>query len=68
MTSKIFNVPNISCGHCVMTIEREVSEMEGISKVSADAGAKTVNVEWEAPATWDSIKSLLAEINYPVAE
>ena len=51
-----------------MTIEREVSEMEGISKVSADAGAKTVNVEWEAPATWDSIKSLLAEINYPVAE
>jgi copper chaperone CopZ len=48
-----------------MTIEREVSEMEGVSKVSADAGTKTVNVEWEAPATVDSIKSLLAEINYP---
>ena len=68
MTSNTFNVPNISCDHCVMTIEREVSEMEGISKVSADAGTKTVNVEWEAPATVDNIKSLLAEINYPPAE
>ncbi len=68
MTSKTFNVPNISCGHCVMTIERKVSEMEGVSKVSADAGTKAVTVEWEAPATWDGIKSLLAEINYPAVE
>ncbi len=68
MTSKTFDVPNISCGHCVMTIEREVGEMEGVSKVSADTGTKAVNVEWEAPATWDGIKSLLAEINYPAVE
>ena len=26
------NVPNISCGHCVMTIERELAEMEPESK------------------------------------
>ncbi len=68
MTSQTFYVPNISCGHCIMTIEREVSEMAGISKVSADVGTKTVTVEWEAPATVDSIKSLLAEINYPAVE
>ncbi|MEE8391360.1 MAG: heavy-metal-associated domain-containing protein [Anaerolineae bacterium] len=68
MASKTFNVPNISCGHCVMTIKREVSEMEGVSNVTADAETKAVTVEWEAPATWDGVKSLLAEINYPAAE
>lgn len=68
MASKTFNVPNISCSHCVMTIKREVSEMEGVSNVTADAETKAVTVEWEAPATWDGVKSLLAEINYPAAE
>lgn len=68
MTGKTFNVPNISCNHCVMTIERELGELEGVASVNADAGAKTVTVKWETPASVDSIKSLLAEINYPVAE
>ena len=68
MANKTFTVPNISCNHCVMTIKRELGELEGVASVTADAGTKTVAVEWEAPATWDSIKSLLAEINYPSAE
>lgn len=68
MTNKTFSVPNISCNHCVMTIQRELGELEGVTSVAADAGTKTVAVEWEAPATWDGIKALLAEINYPAAE
>jgi copper chaperone len=68
MTSKTFHVPNISCGHCVMTIKRELAELEGVASVAADAGTKNVTVTWDAPATWDSIKSLLTEINYPPAE
>ena len=35
MTAKTFKVPNISCGHCVMTIQREVGELEGIVSVEA---------------------------------
>ena len=67
MESKTFSVPNISCGHCVMTIKRELGELEGVANVTADAETKKVTVEWEAPATWDNIKSLLTEINYPPA-
>jgi len=67
MESKTFNVPNISCGHCVMTIEKELGELEGVTGVSGDAEAKSVTVEWEAPANLDGIKSLLTEINYPPA-
>jgi copper chaperone len=68
MTNKTFQVPNISCNHCVMTIKRELGELAGVSSVTGDAETKTVTVEWEAPATWDGIKSLLAEIDYPAAE
>jgi copper chaperone len=68
MTSKTFHVPNISCKHCVMTIKRELMDLEGVANVSGDVETKTVTAEWEAPATWDGIKALLAEINYPPAE
>jgi copper chaperone len=66
MAAKTFKVPNISCGHCVMTIKREVSELEGVVSVKAEAGSKMVTVEWdEPPASWDGIRTLLEEINYP---
>ena len=68
MASKTFQVPNISCHHCVMTIQRELGELEGVVSVTGDVDTKTVTVEWEPPATWEGIKSLLDEINYPAAE
>ncbi len=67
MQTKTFEVPNISCGHCVMTIQNEVSELPGVSKVQADQATRQVTVEWDTPATWDSIRALLEEINYPPA-
>ena len=68
MTTKTFLVPNISCHHCVMTIKRELGELDGVVSASGDVEAKTVTVEWEPPASWDSVKTLLAEINYAPAE
>lgn len=65
METKTFKVPNISCGHCVKTIQNEVGELAGIKKVVASQDTKLVTVEWEAPQTWDKIKTLLVEINYP---
>ena len=65
MTTVKYNVPNISCGHCVHAIQSEVSELEGVKSVKADAGTKQVEITFDAPATEDKIKKLLAEINYP---
>lgn len=67
MPSKTFEVPNISCGHCVMTIKNELGELAGVSQVQADQTTRIVTVEWDSPATWEQIKALLAEINYPPA-
>ncbi|MEZ4638423.1 MAG: cation transporter [Caldilineaceae bacterium] len=68
MTTKTFVVPNISCGHCTHTIEMEVGEMAGVQSVKADEATKEVTVAWDNPASWEEIKSLLQEINYPPAE
>ena len=68
MDTKEFQVPNISCGHCVMTIKRELSELPGVLEVSADVDTKQVKVNWTEPATWDGISGLLKEINYSPEE
>jgi copper chaperone len=65
MQTKTFKVPNISCGHCVHTIQNEVGELDGVKSVAASQETQMVTVEWEEPQTWDNIKILLEEINYP---
>lgn len=68
MDTKTLNIPNISCGHCVMAIKRELGEMEGVAKVDGDPDKKEITLEFDAPATLDKIKSTLTEINYPASD
>ena len=65
MEKKTFSIPNISCGHCVMAIKNELSELNGVKMVDGNPDTKSVDVEWEAPITEDKIKQTLKEINYP---
>jgi copper chaperone len=67
MESKTVVVPNISCGHCTHTVETELSDIAGVTSVKADMDSKQVVVEWGDPATWEQIKAMLVEINYPPA-
>jgi copper chaperone len=65
MESHTFHIPNISCGHCTMTIENELREMDGITEVQGNVADKTVTVKLQAPATVEQIRATLKEINYP---
>ena len=66
-TTVTYSIPNISCNHCVHTITMELNDMAGISSVSANVEGKQATITFEPPATEESIKQLLSEINYPVA-
>lgn len=68
MTTVSYKIPNISCGHCVHTIQMEVSELEGVHKVEASAETKTAVITFVEPATEAKIKAILAEINYPAVD
>ncbi len=66
MTTVTYSIPAISCGHCTHTIETELADLQGVRSVKADEAGKKVEITFDAPASEDAIKTLLAEINYPV--
>jgi copper chaperone CopZ len=68
MTTKTVTIPAINCGHCVLTVENEVSEINGVQSVSVDQDSKQAIIEWDDPATWDEIRALLIDIEYPAQE
>lgn len=65
MEKTTLNVPNISCEHCVNAIKNELSELEGVKSVEGDVNFKTITIEWDKPATIESIQNTLREMNYP---
>ena len=67
MERQTFSIPKISCGHCVMTITKELKELPGIRKAEGNPQFKTVEVEWDPPATEEQIRAALNEINFPAA-
>ena len=67
MTTVTYDIPNISCGHCVHTIKMELSELDGVAKVEASESDQRVVVDYEPPATEDQLVAVLKEINYPPA-
>lgn len=66
--NKVFIVPNISCGHCVATIENELSLVEGVESVKASNETKQVTVEVVDPLVLNVVEATLAEIGYPAGE
>ena len=67
MEKETFSIPNISCGHCVMSIRNELNDLEGVSSVEGNAENKSITVEWNSPATLEKIRDTLKEINYPAS-
>jgi copper chaperone CopZ len=65
MTTMTVKAPNISCGHCVRTIQNEVSELPGVQAVQASEQSKLVTITYEQPANEQAIKELMSEIGYP---
>ncbi len=66
MTEITYNIPSISCNHCVRAIEQEINEVPGVEEVKADTETKTAEIIYTDPATEEQIIKVLNEINYPV--
>ena len=64
MEKKTVRIPDISCGHCIMTIKNELGEIDGIENIDGDLSTKKVTIRWQLPANFDKIKRKLDEIGY----
>ena len=65
MTTKTYNVPNISCGHCTATIERELKFVDGVDQVKAELDSKQVTVDVTDERVFPEVEQMLVEIGYP---
>ncbi len=59
--------PDISCGHCIASIEKAVNKVPGARFVSGDPDSKRVVVEYDpALAQVEAIEAAMEEEGYPV--
>ena len=68
MSSKVYSVPNISCRHCVATIERELGAVQGVESVQGELETKQVTVSYDDEAVLARVEEVLQEIGYPPAK
>ncbi len=64
-TTRTYDVPDVSCGHCKTAIEGEVSRVEGVDTVHVDIDRRSVSVDGSADDS--AIVAAIAEAGYEVA-
>ena len=67
MKTVTYQIPNISCNHCVHTIKTEIGELAGVKSVEASNETKTAVISFDSPLTEAEIIETLKAINYPPA-
>jgi copper chaperone len=61
--------PDISCGHCVGTVQSAVGQIDGVSDVQASAETKFVEVTFDpARTSVEQITTTLAQSGYPAQQ
>ena len=60
-----FNLPAMSCGHCVSSVTEAVKQVDPAAKVDVDLASKRVKVETTQPR--EPIAEALTEAGYPPA-
>ena len=67
MTEITLSVPDISCGHCKMSIEGAVNQLDGIDSVEVSIEGRTVAVSYGDAVTLDAIIDAIEKQGYDVA-
>ena len=65
MTTRTFDVPGISCGHCKSAIEGALDGLDGVETATVDIDAKTVSVR--GTASDEAVTAAIDEAGYEVA-
>jgi copper chaperone CopZ len=65
MTTRTYDVPEISCDHCKVAIEGEVSLVDGVSSVLVTVAARTVLVEGTADD--DAVRAAIEAAGYGIS-
>lgn len=65
----VLSVPEVSCEHCVHTIDKALSPLPGVESVQTDLASKTVRLRYDPAQTpLATIEAVLDDEGYPVAK
>lgn len=69
MIETTLSVPDVSCEHCVKTINGALGVVAGIEEVSTDIPSKTVHLKYDAgQVSMEKIEEILDDAGYTVAK
>ena len=60
-----FNLPDMSCGHCVAAITEALKAADALARVEIDREARTADVDSALPRA--TLAAVLTEAGYPPA-
>jgi copper chaperone len=64
-----FSVPDVSCEHCVKTVNGALGALPGVDAVNVDLTSKTVSLRYEpTQVTIKRIEETLDDVGYTVAK
>jgi copper chaperone CopZ len=63
------SVPDISCEHCVKTINGALKQLPGVEAVSTDIPTRTVHLRYDpSKLSLEKVEAVLDDIGYTVAK
>ena len=68
MERATLTAPDISCGHCELTIKEEVGALDGVASVEPSANTKLVTVTFDPARVSLAIKCCIAAANAAMDE
>jgi len=65
----VLSVPDISCEHCVKTINGALGALPGVEEVQTDIPTKTVRLRYDpAQVTMETVEETLDDAGYTIAK
>ncbi|MEV4715042.1 cation transporter [Micromonospora sp. NPDC049374] len=64
MTTAIYQVKGMTCGHCVSSVSTEISGIAGVRDVQVDLASGQVTVDSEAPLDPAAVAAAVDEAGY----
>ncbi|MFE8006093.1 heavy-metal-associated domain-containing protein [Streptomyces sp. NPDC057418] len=60
----VYEVKGMTCGHCEGAVSEEISGIEGVTSVKAEASSGRVTVASAAPLSEDAVRAAVDEAGY----
>ena len=67
MTTAIFTVSGMTCGHCVSAVTEEVTAVPGVTGVDVDLASGRLTVTSDAPVDESAVRAAVDEAGYELA-